>query len=198
MATSGLKEVANRPLPPASDSPSAADFMWQPTVDFQVQIHNGFTDNMVLRDDGQPTWNENSGVAQISGRCAKRLQDGVRGIGRLELRRMYRAGGAAAVGAALSTYAAFTSPTPETARQMFGISVPATIAATYDATDYQIFMLLSGGHAQCVKDRVDKSKEELGRVTIVMVPMLHFKAEQPTAPGVPEPTPDELDERSGR
>jgi len=183
-STGTLQTAANRPLPPLESSPAASTFEWKPTVNFQLQIHSGFSLDGTLLPDGPPTYQESNYVAQISGRCARNIQEGVRGIGWLKMRRTLQAGGSVAVGALIGTTLGIENPTSEVLRQVGTINGMASGFANLDGIDFQLSVILSGAHAQCVLKRVEL-EPELARVVIVMVPLLEFEQSTPQAPRGP-------------
>lgn len=189
---SNIKAAATQPLPPAINSPEAATFKWQPTINFLTRIHTGFDDKTwKLRPDGPATYKESSAVAQISARCAADIQTALKQTTTLELRRSFQTGGSQALGSLLGTRLGFANPTQAIYRQVVGMTFGTAVGGGYDAIDMQIGMVLSAGHAQCVRDTVDRVPE-LNRVIIVMMPMLSFKPPVVLAPGKNEPDEDQL------
>lgn len=176
-----LGKAASRALPPLESSAEAASFVWQPTINFQVQIHDGFDERGVLRPDGKPTWQESSFVAQISGRCAANIQDAVNNIGWIELRRTFRAGGALGLGGLIGGALGISNPTTAILKQVAVINAASGALANLDATDFQIALMLSSAHAQCTWERV-KKEPLLVRVVIVITPLMEMKATPPQAP----------------
>ena len=182
--TRSVNAAAVQAIPPVASSPEAATFVFTPTINFQVQVDRGFDSEGRLRPDGKPTYLESSGVAQISGRCATGIQDAVRGIGWFEMKRTLRGGGAQALGSLVGTYLGFEAPTDLLIRQVTGLTAGTAFFAAWDAADFQVYLILSSAHAQCVSDRVKKNRDLLHDVIIVMTPGLQGAPMQPTAPGV--------------
>lgn len=189
---SNIKAAATQPLPPAINDPAAATFQWQPTMNFLVRVHTGFDDKTwKLLPDGPATFKESSAVAQISGRCAADIQASLRNTSWLEMRRAVQTGGSQALGSLLGTRIGFMNPTQAIYKQVVGLTFGTALGGGYDAIDMQIGMVLSAGHAQCVRDTVDRVPE-LNRIIIVMMPMLSFKPPVVLAPNQDEPDDDKL------
>ena len=182
--TGSVRVAAEQAIPPTASAPEAATFVWQPTINFQVQVDRGFDAEGRLRPDGKATYLESAGVAQISGRCAVGIQDAVRGIGWFELKRTLRGGGAQAVGSLVGTFLGFESPTDLLIRQVTGLTAGTAFFAAWDAADFQLYLILSSAHAQCVSDRVKKNRGLLHDVIIVMTPGLQGAPMDPMAPGI--------------
>jgi hypothetical protein len=185
-----VNRAAAQPLPPLEASPEAVTWQFMDTMNFHVQIDDGFDDDGRLRTRTQMTWGEASAVAQISNACATGIQTQVEGVGWQVLKRTIRGGTAQTLGSVVSTAIGFEAPTPDLYRQVVGLTTGTAFFASWDAADFQLFMILSAAHAQCVNDRVRKNYRVTGSLIIVMTPTLRGSAPQPTAPGVEAPVPD--------
>lgn len=185
-----VNKAAAQPAPPLESDPAAATWQFMETMNFHVQIDDGFDEEGRLRTRKQMTWAEASAVAQISRACAVGIQEQVEGVGWQVLKRTIRGGSAQSIGSVLSTLLAFKAPTADTYQQVVGLTTGTAFFAAWDNADYQLFLFLSSAHAQCVSDRVKKNQRVTGSLIIVMTPTLRGKAPQPTAPGVEAPIPD--------
>lgn len=192
-----MKQVASQPLPPLETSAEAATFKWQPSIGFGYQIHNGFDSRHVLREDGNPTYTESSAVAQIAGRCAKGIQDNLKGIAWVQLKETVKSTTAQTAGSAVGALIGFASPSMDTIRQVAGLTGGTAAGGAIYGSDLQLRIIIESGYATCVMERVKKEPSLLGRVTVFPLPLLKYAAPTPLAPGVEEPKRVDMDEQSG-
>lgn len=195
---SNMKHIASQPPPPLESSPEAATYKWQPSVAFGWDVHNGFTEEGRLREDGNPTYMESSAVAQISGRCAKKIQDNLEGIGWVQLKETLKSTTAQTAGSAVGALLGFASPSMDTIRQVAGLTGGTAAGGAIYGSDLQLRIIIDSGYATCVMERIKKETMLLGRVVAFPLPLLKYRAPTPLAAGVPEPTKDDMDEQSGR
>lgn len=195
---SNMKHIASQTPPPLESSPEAATYKWQPSVAFGWQIHNGFDSRGVLRPDGNPTYAESSDMAQISGRCAKGIQDNLEKIGWVQLRETLKSTTAQTAGSVVGALLGFASPSVDTVRQVAGLTGGTAAGGALYGSDLQLRIIIDSGYATCVMERTKKETMRLGRVVTFPLPLLTYRAPTPLAAGVPEPTRDDMDEQSGR
>ena len=195
---SNMKRIASQAPPPLETSAEAATYKWQPSVAFGWDVHNGFTEVGRLREDGKPTYMESSAVAQISGRCAKNIQDKLKDIGWVQLKETFKSTTAQTAGSVVGGLLGFSNPTIDTLRQVGGITAGTAGGGSIYSSDLQLRIIIDSGYATCVMERVKKETMLLARVVTFPLPLLTYRAPTPLAPGVPEPTRGDMDEQSGR
>ncbi len=195
---SNMKHIASQSPPPLESSPEAATYKWQPSVAVGWQIHNGFDSRGILRPDGKPTYAEASALAQIEGRCAKGIQDNLTNIGWVQLKETVKSTGFQTAGSAVGTLLGFASPSMDTIRQVAGLTGGTAMGGALYGSDLQLRIIIDSGYATCVMERTKKETMLLARIAVFPVPLLTYRAPTALAPGVPEPTRDDMDEQSGR
>lgn len=195
---SNMKHIASQSPPPLETSSEAATYKWQPSVSIGWKIHPGFNDQNVLRKKADPTYVEASAMAQIQGACAQDIQDNLTNIGWVQLRETLKSTTAQTAGSAVGALLGFASPSVDTIRQVAGLTGGTAAGGALYGSDLQLRIIIDSGYATCVMETVKKESVRLGRVVAFPLPLLTYRAPTPLAPGVPEPTPDELDQRSGR
>lgn len=184
-----LKKEALRPIPPVETSAEAASFKdWRPSRAIGFRVHRGFdAEGTLIEGNNKMTYREARALEQLKVSCAKIITTKINNVGMVQLSEAVKSTSLTTGGAIVGTYLGIPSPTIDTVRQISGISAGTAGGGSIYGADLNLRIMLDSAYAQCVIESAKRSDDELGRVVLFSAPLLTFDAEEPLAPGVPEP-----------